>query len=113
VDVVVTIGSKTIGHSVDSRISVEILQKIAENEAQMTLDGYFVPILTKGEGYIGCLCPHYEIFMYPGKQVDIDKVNQPRTSSTSGIVPPPSKRLTPASVGSKYFDTVFSPGTTD
>jgi hypothetical protein len=61
VDVVITIRSKTFGHSVDSRISVEMLQRIAGNAEQITSEGYRVPIVTQGEGYIGCLCDHDQI----------------------------------------------------
>jgi hypothetical protein len=93
----IAIGGETFGHSVDSRVSVEMLQKIAENATQTTLSVYWVPIVTEWEGYIGCLCPHDKILMYPGTQSDIDRINQPRTTAASGTPPAPRRNLTPAS----------------
>jgi hypothetical protein len=101
VDVVITIGSKTFGHSVDSRVSVDMLQRIAGNEAQVTLEGYWVPIVVKGEGYIGCLCPHDEIMVYPGTQSDIDRINQARTTSAAHSLSKP--KLVTASIFSNFL----------
>jgi hypothetical protein len=56
VDIVITVGSVTFGHSVDARITADKLQRIAGNEARTTMDGYWVPIVTKGDGYIRRLC---------------------------------------------------------
>jgi hypothetical protein len=79
VDVVITVGAMTFGHSVDSRVTVEMLQRIARNVAQSAIEGYWIPIVTRGEGTIGCLCPHDEILIYPGTQEDIDRINEPCT----------------------------------
>jgi hypothetical protein len=100
--VIITIGSKTFGHSLDSGVSVDMLQRIAENQAKMTLKGYWVPVVVKGEGYIGCLCPNYEILFYPASQVDIDKVNQPRTSSSSGMTQAPRPKLAQGTIGQNF-----------
>jgi hypothetical protein len=60
--------------------------------------GYWVPVVMKGEGHIGCPCPHDEILMYPWTQTDIDRINQPHTSSTSGPAPVSKPKLAPASI---------------
>jgi hypothetical protein len=62
---VITLGTFTFGHSVDSLITVEKLQRLAGNAAQLTLNGYWVPIAIRGEGTIGCLRPHDEIELSP------------------------------------------------
>jgi hypothetical protein len=66
-----------------------MLQRTAGNEAQMTFKGYWVPVVTPGEGYNGRLCPHDHILVYPGRQEDIDKINEPRTTSSSDVAPVP------------------------
>jgi hypothetical protein len=81
-----------------------MLQKIAWNEAKRTLIGHWVPIITSGDGYMGCLCPHDEILMYPGTQEDIDRINQPLTSPTSGAAPLIApKKYVPATVKQNFM----------
>jgi hypothetical protein len=101
--VVIAIGSKTFGHSVDSRVSVDMLQRIAGREAQITLEGYWGPVVIEGEGYIGCLCPHDGILMYPGTQADIDQINDPRTSSSSSGLSVPKSKRTPGTIGPNFL----------
>jgi hypothetical protein len=96
VDVIITTGTVTFGHSVDARVSVDMLQRIAGNEAKITLNGYWVPIVIQGEGYIGRLCPHDQIPMYPGTEEDIRKINEPRTSASPG----PMLTRKPSALGS-------------
>jgi hypothetical protein len=103
VDVVITVGSITFGHNVDAHVSVDMLQRIAGNEARMTLKGYWVPIIIRGEGYVGRLCPHDQILMYPGAQEDIDKIRWPRTTSSAGIAPVPRRTVDQASIGPNFL----------
>jgi hypothetical protein len=42
----ITMGSVTFGYGVNSRITVEMLQRIAGNEAKVTLEGYCVHLPT-------------------------------------------------------------------
>jgi hypothetical protein len=96
------VGTIAFGRSVDSRITVEELQRLAGNQPKMTLQGYWVPIVTDGEGHIGCLCSQDQILMYHGTQADIEKVNQPRMSA-SIAAPAPKKKITPEPVGTNFL----------
>jgi hypothetical protein len=78
-----------------------MLQKIAGHEAQMTLDGSWVPIVTDGEGHIDCLCPHDEILMYPSTQADVERINQARTTSAASAMP--KRQLAPASISTNFM----------
>jgi hypothetical protein len=91
------------GHSVVARVSVDMLQRIAWNEAKMTLKGYWVPIVVPGEGYIRRLYPHDHILMYPGTEEDVRKINEPRTTSSSGVVSVPARKLTPGSIETSFL----------
>jgi hypothetical protein len=106
VDVIITIGAITFGHSVDSRITVEDLQRLASNAAQLTLEGYWVPVGTKGEAYIGCLCSQDEILVYPSTQEDIGRINEPRTNGDQRMTPKES--LKPGKIQRNYLGSQAS-----
>jgi hypothetical protein len=82
---------------------VEDLQRLAGNASQLTLEGYCVPIVTKGDGYIACLCSQDEILIYPGSQEEIDRVVELRT--TSGPLMTPKASLRPGHVKQNYLGT--------
>jgi hypothetical protein len=88
---------------VDSKITVEKLQRLAGNAAHLTLNGYWVPTVIRGEGKIGCLCFQDEIELRPGTQEDIDQIVEPRTSACPPTRPTPKDQLRPGSVETNYM----------
>jgi hypothetical protein len=79
--VTIKVNGRTYGHSVESRLSADNIQKLAGNLAQITLDGLWTPVVVNRTGYIGCLQSEDEIEMYAGDHADINRVNVPCTSS--------------------------------
>jgi hypothetical protein len=106
VDVTITLGTFTFGHSVDSKISAEMLQRIAGNAAHVTLEGYWIPVVINGEGRIGNLCPHDEIELRPGSQAEIDQIINPRTNANAPLPTNPFSKthLKPGSLGCNYLE---------
>jgi ribonuclease HI len=100
---VISLGTFTFGYSVDSRITVDKFQKLAGNAAQLTLEGYWIPVLVRGEGTVGCLYPHDEIEIRAGTQEDIDRIVAPRTSASPPTRSTPKDKLTPGTVESNYI----------
>jgi hypothetical protein len=82
---------------------VEYLRRLAGNASQLTLEGYWVLVVTKGDGYIGCLCSQDDILIYPGTQEDIDRINEQRT--TAGPRMTPKEQLTPGKVKQNHLGT--------
>jgi ribonuclease HI len=80
-----------------------MLQRISGTAAHVTLDGYWVPMVIKGEGRIGCLCPHDEIELRPGTQADIDQIVEPRTSASAPARSVPKSLLSPGTVECNYL----------
>lgn len=74
-DVEIIVGNKSFGHSVDARVTVEMLQRIAGNGLQIILEGYWVPVVITGEGRVGRLQSGDKVLMQPATDEDIERIN--------------------------------------
>jgi hypothetical protein len=105
-DIVIMVGPVTFGHSVDSRITEDKLQRIAGSEAKMNLEGYRIAIVRSGAGHIRCLSSRDHVLIYPGTAQDVARIDEPRTLSRTRENSDQTvlvRKLTPASISASHL----------
>jgi hypothetical protein len=69
----------------------------------MTLEGYWVAMVIEGEGYLGRLCSHDHVLLYPATEEDVEKITEAQYTTDNRTKevkqPGPDNHLIGATVG--------------